>query len=90
MLLEADADPNVQAKSGVTPLFWSAGKGHSAAVAALLGAGADPNVRIEARQTPLHFAAIKGDTRTIAALTNAGADPSILDSELLKAADLLD
>ena len=36
------------------------------------------------------FGVSTGHAKAVAALTNAGADPSILDSELLKAADLLD
>ena len=43
-LVEAGADPNATATSGVTPLHRTVGNLCSAAVEALLGAGADPRL----------------------------------------------
>ena len=73
-----------------TPLHFAAIKGDTRTVAALVNAGADLNAQDTDGRTPMHWAAMRGHAKAVAALTNAGADPSILDSELLKAADLLD
>ena len=44
LLLQANGDPNVCSKEGLTPLYLASQNGHSAIVALLLQSGADPHL----------------------------------------------
>ena len=46
-LLKANANPNLQADDGATPLYIAAQNGHSDAVSILLQANADPNLQAD-------------------------------------------
>ena len=44
ILLQANANPNLQTDDGVTPLYMAAQNGHSDTVSILLQANANPNL----------------------------------------------
>ena len=61
---------------GFTPLHSAAGKGHEAAINALLDAGADPDARTEnGRHPAAPLPRLKAMKPQINALLEAGADP---------------
>ena len=56
--LQSSADPNVQDKTGMTPLHWAARANQNPKViTALVEAGADLNVPNDVGSRPLHWAA---------------------------------
>ena len=70
LLVNEDADPNLQDTDGNTPLHMSARQGHNRTVNVLLSAGADPLIRNNRDQTPRDTAV--GHAKTVQALRNAG------------------
>lgn len=71
LLLDAGADPNVQACDGSTPLLWATFQAHSAVVDLLIQAGADPTAANNAGCTPT-WAALRSGNRALAeALSHA-------------------
>ena len=60
ILLQANANPNLQKKNSVTPLFMAAQNGHSNTVSILLQANANPNLPRDDGVTPLYMAALDG------------------------------
>ena len=78
MLLQADADPNVQRKSdGTTPLYVAAENGFTEMVSILLEAKANPNLQVDYGATALFVAAQNGHTSTVRALLRAKANSNI-------------
>jgi ankyrin repeat protein len=75
-LLRKGADPNLQCRSGVTPLMAAQTVG---ALNALLKAGANPNVQDNEGETLLMK--IRRHQEFIEPLLKAGADPTIKDNE---------
>ena len=74
LLLEAGADPNFRAESGVTPLHLAASRGADALVHQLLEHGADKSARMDDGTTPAGIAAARGHAAT-AALLERGSRP---------------
>lgn len=89
LLLEANANTDIQDESGSTPLHCAVNASGIVCrdtceriVQALLDAGADPNLHDDAGMTPLHHAAEFGSGETITkALLIAKADPNRPDGE---------
>ena len=81
ILLEANADPNVQTSDGMlTPLHLACRKGSLEIVNSLLRAKADPNIQSSHElQTPLHYASIAGAFDIVSSLLKAKANPNIQD-----------
>ena len=78
MLLDADANPNLQSKKGATALMFAAGHGHAEIAKMLLTAGVNPNV-VAADLTALMIA-ISADHVEIAKVlldATAGANPNM-------------
>jgi ankyrin repeat protein len=59
-LLKKGADPNIKSKSGQTPLYKAAYRGHDDVVKLLLVHGADPTVKDKDGKTPLDLARVEG------------------------------
>ena len=72
VLLEAGADLNDTAASGVNALTQAAHSGHEELAIYLLEQGADPNA-MEAGYTPLHAAVLRGEVTLVRELLNHGA-----------------
>jgi hypothetical protein len=71
-----DAFVNHRDKGGLsmTPLYFTAQKGHTEVVRLLLGVGADVNTASNDSSMPLHIAAQNGHTEVVQLLLGAGAD----------------
>lgn len=65
MLLEAGADPNLQAIDGKTALMVAAANNHEGIARQLLEAGADPSVKNLAGETAADIAARIGYERLV-------------------------
>ncbi|KXZ53131.1 hypothetical protein GPECTOR_7g1022 [Gonium pectorale] len=78
-LLEAGADPSVQAASGETPLHVVCRNGELELLKLLLRAGSSPNVGNKDGWTALHLAGCDGNVDAISALLQAGASVSAMD-----------
>jgi hypothetical protein len=79
-LLKRQADPNVVAEDGTTPLLRaaeSAGEDPSRLVELLLSFRANPDYRDPAGSSALHMCSVQGDARTAAVLLAAGANPKL-------------
>ncbi|MDD9891071.1 MAG: ankyrin repeat domain-containing protein [Gammaproteobacteria bacterium] len=72
-LIEAGADVNETAASGVSALTQAAHSGHEELALFLLEQGADPNA-MEAGYTALHAAVLRSQVRLVRALLEAGAE----------------
>ena len=82
MLLDADANPNLQSKKGATALMFAAGHGHAEIAKMLLTAGVNPNV-VAADLTALMIA-ISADHVEIAKVlldAAAGANPNLAQKD---------
>ena len=77
MLLEAQANPNVQSIEGFTPLHTAISRGDLPIVVHLLEAYADPNIQDNCGVTPLLIACRKGLLCVVELLLEAHADPNI-------------
>ncbi len=81
MLVERNADVNVQSRQGRTPLMIAARcDGNSATVGLLLSKGADPRRSDASGVTALQQAAHAGDPETIRLLIAKGAEVNALDN----------
>jgi ankyrin repeat protein len=90
LLLDAKADPNIQASYGITALMLAARKGSLAIVKSLLDAKADPNIQSVHGETALMDATGAGHEKIVELLLKAKANPNIRDNTgetaLIKAA----
>ena len=73
-LLDARADPDLQAADGATALFMAVLQGHEDVAEMLVGAGADPAIRGPTGRTPIDVAQIRKLPRTFALLKRASVD----------------
>jgi uncharacterized protein len=79
LLLDAGADPNFRAESGVTPLHLAASRGADALAQRLLELGADGAARMDDGTTPAGIAAARGHAAT-AAFLERGSTPHADDA----------
>jgi ankyrin repeat protein len=79
LLLDAKAGPNVQDRTGKTPVTVAAEKGNAEVLKLLLAAGGDANARDQVQGSPLLWAAGLGTPDTVRVLLEAGANPNIAD-----------
>jgi uncharacterized protein len=79
LLLDAGADPNFRAESGVTPLHLAASRGADALAQRLLEHGADGAARMDDGTTPAGIAAARGHAAT-AAFLERGSTPHADDA----------
>lgn len=84
LLQQGRADPNLQARSGYSPLFSAASQGDAAlgCVRLLLAAGARPDLAPSTGETagvtPLYVASTRGAIRVMQALVEAGASTEVV------------
>ena len=81
LLLEKNADTNVQDKQGYYPLQLAASKGHLAICNQLIKAAADLEAKTFAGGTALHVAAASDFGPVVSALLKAGSNIEALDNE---------
>ena len=74
-LLDGGAEPNAQARRGVSPLALAVLGGKPEVVALLLDRGADPNARATRGETALMVASVAGHAPVVKLLLERGADP---------------
>ena len=79
LLLDHDADINLQSDQLWTPLHWATRNGRAQSVKWLLDNGAKVDVPAHLGQTALHIAAEQNYRVTLALLLAAGADPNAND-----------
>ena len=79
LLLDHDADINLQSDQLWTPLHWATRNGRAQSVGWLLDHGAKVDVPAHLGQTALHIAAEQNYRVTLALLLAAGADPNAND-----------
>ena len=70
-----------------TPVFIASGRGHVAAVSALIAAGANVNIPDSHGKTPIYIAAENGHSEVITALKAAGANVNIPAKSYTKSGD---
>jgi uncharacterized protein len=85
MLLDFNANPNVQDDSGRTALLEAAGRGHANMVIALLRHGADPNLQDCDGRTALICAAAREGAAVVSLLLDHGANPNAQEHDGLTA-----
>ncbi|KAL5566301.1 hypothetical protein UlMin_029465 [Ulmus minor] len=83
VLLEHNANPNIETDDGVTPLLSSVAAGSLTCMELLIQAGAKVNVSAGGA-TPLHVAADHGGLEVINCLLKAEADPNVSDEDGVK------
>ena len=76
LLLKANANINIQAENGITPLYAASSNGHSDIVSVLLKANADPNIQVNDGATPLIIASQRGHFNVVSILLENNADPN--------------
>ena len=77
ILLQANANPNLQRVDGGTPLFMASYNNHLNIVRILLKANANTNLQTNNGATPLSVACHKGHSDVVGQLLKANADPNI-------------
>lgn len=83
-MIAEGADPNIEGRLGLTPLYWAAMNQNVEGVGALLDAGANPNwAERNTGWTPLHIAANFRDAEIARLLLDAGANPNAKDGRCL-------
>lgn len=76
-LLDNGADPNIEARNGITPLLIASEKGKLNIVKELLDRGVDPNKETtDDGTTPLFMACAAGNLNIVKELIARGADPN--------------
>lgn len=88
LLLEAGADPDLQARNGDSALHLALRNQHRERIGQLLAASADPDLTDKDGTTPLMMAQASEDAEAATLLINAGADLEIAhqdDSALMRA-----
>jgi ankyrin repeat protein len=75
-IARAQADVNVRAADGTTPLYWAAVRNDLESATRLIRAGADVKAASRYGVTPLSVACINGNAAMIALLLKSGADPN--------------
>lgn len=89
MLLEFQADPNIQQNDGDTPLHQAVFKGNNEVTELLLKHNADPNIVNKCfGRSPLHNAVEYGSFEVVELLIRHGANPDIEDKSGLWPLDL--
>lgn len=83
VLLEHNADPNIETDDNITAVLSSTAAGSLSCLELLIQEGAKVNVTAGGA-TPLHIAADNGSPDIINCLLKAGADPNIPDEDGLK------
>ena len=73
-LVEAEADPDIQAADGATALFMAVLQGHAEIARELVAAGADTTIRGPKGRTALELAQLQGLESTVTLLAGAEAD----------------
>lgn len=81
VLNQIDADGDVNAQLGQTPLMIVSGLGHTQIVEALLDAGADIHASTVTGWTPLTYAVNENHPDVIRLLLSRGADRSVLNPD---------
>ena len=77
MLLQRNADPDIQNHNGDTALILASKEGQEDIVRLLLQYNANPNIRDHDCNTPLYRAFMKNNTDKMELLLQYGADPYI-------------
>ena len=78
LLLKAGADPNLQLKDGLTPLYVASQLGYTDIVRLLIQANANPNLRfLSDGSSALHIASRRGYSDVVRILLDAKANPNI-------------
>jgi len=80
MLLEAEADPDIQDELGQTALMKAGYTGNIEIVKRLLNAGADPNIQDENGSTVLFDVINRGHVKVLKLLLRKGVNPNIEDN----------
>jgi ankyrin repeat protein len=81
LLLEYNADPDIQNSWGQTTLHWAAGSlGNNEIVEILLRNKANPNMQNSLGDTPLHIAARDGQKESVETLLKYKANKNIIGS----------
>jgi len=81
LLIQAEADPNLDDENGETPLFMNAWHGCLDVVQLLLAAKASPNKPNMWGKTPLHMCALEGHVDVVRALLEANASPHAVNDD---------
>ena len=81
LLLNQQADPNIQNNNGATALHIASQNGHYQVVELLLNQQADPNIRNNNGATALYIASKRGYYQVVELLLNQQADPNIKEYE---------
>ena len=77
LLLKAGADPNLQVKHGVTPLYVASESGYTDIVRLLIHANANPNLQLLSDgSSALHIASQRGHFDVVRILLDAKANPN--------------
>ena len=79
VLLQSDADPNIQTKMGDTALHRAASNKQRAIAKLLLTFKADPNIQQNDGESPLHQACIQGDCKMAKLLLHYKANVNVQD-----------
>ncbi len=79
LLLEHNADPNLQNKNGYTALHMAYWKGNTEIVELLLEHNVDPNLQNKYRNTALHRASLHCKKKIVELLLEHCADPNLQD-----------
>ena len=74
-LLQAGADPDVQAQNGSTAMHNAAANGHDAVAESLIAAASDVDVQNSGGNTALHVAASKGTSCSLLDVTRDALEP---------------
>jgi ankyrin repeat protein len=88
VLLEHNADPNIQTKDGYTSLIRASENGHIDTVRVLLEHNADPNIQTKDGDTSLIWASQKGRIYIVRLLLEHNADPNIRNNDGQTAIDV--
>ncbi len=88
ILLENNANPNIQNKLGFTPLYAAAQERHGDIVKLLLHYDADPNFKAQEDWTAIMIASAKGHPDIVRILCENGANPNTHNEKGMSTLDL--